>query len=88
MVHGQEVNLLWGVLGELDTLLNVALESSDASIEEFLLTLGHTIEDVDSLLGTVGLYQVCQLTSLACNLELDDLRQAQWGWRRSQHRWP
>lgn len=56
MIQGLGLNLLWGVLGELDTLLNVTLESSDASLEELLLALGHTIEDVDGLLDTAGLY--------------------------------
>lgn len=56
-------SLLWGVLSELNTLLNVALQSSDASGEELFLTGGDTVEDVDGLLGTVGLYHACQLKS-------------------------
>jgi hypothetical protein len=49
--------LLWGrVLDELNTLLDVALKTSDASLQELLLLLGDATEDVDGLLGTVGLY--------------------------------
>lgn len=59
MVHngqgGGEALLWWGVLGELNALLDVALKSLDASLEELLLLLGHTVKDVDGLLSTVGL---------------------------------
>lgn len=43
------------VLDELNTLLDVALKTGDASCEELLLLLGDTVQDVDGLLGTVGL---------------------------------
>ena len=60
-IDRQGGSLLWGVLGELDTLLNVALESLDASVQKLLLTRGDAVENVDGLFGTVGLYRVCQL---------------------------
>ena len=56
----KRVLLWWGVLDELNTLLDVALEALDASLEEGLLLLGNAAEDVGGLLGTVGLYRVCQ----------------------------
>lgn len=43
-------------MGEVNTLLDVALEALDGSLEESLLLLGDVTEDVDSLLGTVGLF--------------------------------
>jgi hypothetical protein len=52
--------LLWlFVLDKVNTLFDVALEALDASLEEGLLLLGHTTEDVGGLLGTVGLYILC-----------------------------
>lgn len=62
--RGEEALLWCRVLGELNALLNVALKSLDASLKELLLLLGHTVKDVDSLLGTVGLNRVCQLVIL------------------------
>jgi hypothetical protein len=50
-----EVLLWWGVLDELNALLNVALEALDASLEELLLLIGHAAENVDGLLRAVGL---------------------------------
>lgn len=50
-----EVLLWWGVLGELDTLLNVTLKTLDASLEELLLLICDTVQDVDGLLNTVRL---------------------------------
>ena len=47
--------LWWGVLDELDALLDITLETLDAGLEERLLLLGNAIEDVDGLLSTVGL---------------------------------
>lgn len=47
--------LWWGVLDELDALLNVALQALDARLQERLLLVGHTVQDVDGLLGAVGL---------------------------------
>lgn len=52
----KRVLLWWGVLDKLNTLLDVRLEALDASLEEALLLLGDTTEDVGGLLGTVGLY--------------------------------
>lgn len=49
------VLLLRGVLNELNTLLDVALKALDASLQESLLLVGDTVEDVTGLLGTVGL---------------------------------
>ena len=54
-IGGREVLLWWGVLSELNALLDVALESLDASLEELLLLLSHAVKDVNGLLGTVGL---------------------------------
>jgi hypothetical protein len=48
--------LLRGVVGKVNTLLDVALEALDGSLEESLLLLGDVAEDVDSLLSTVGLW--------------------------------
>ena len=53
--------LLWGnlllrrVVGESDTLLDVALQALDSSIEQSLLLIGDVGKDVDGLLGTIGL---------------------------------
>lgn len=55
VVRGREVLLWWGVLDEFDALLDVALETLDAGLEELLLLVGDTVENVDSLLNTVGL---------------------------------
>ena len=49
--------LLRGVVGKVNTLLDVALEALDGSLEESLLLLGDVAEDVDSLLSTVGLWK-------------------------------
>ena len=42
-------------MGKVNTLLDVALEALDGSLEESLLLLGDVAEDVDGLLSTVGL---------------------------------
>jgi hypothetical protein len=55
----KRVLLWWGVLDKFNTLLDVGLEALDASLEEGLLLLGDTTEDVGGLLGTVGLYETC-----------------------------
>jgi hypothetical protein len=55
VIHGQGESLLWAVLGELNTLLNIALESINTSLEKLLLTLGHAVKNVNGLLGTVQL---------------------------------
>ena len=47
--------LWWGVLDEVDALLDVALEALNAGLEELLLLVGDAVKDVDGLLGTVGL---------------------------------
>jgi hypothetical protein len=46
--------LLGGVMGKLDTLLDVALEALDSLGQETLLLLGNALQGVDGLLGTVG----------------------------------
>lgn len=51
----QGVLLWWGVLDKLNTLLNVTLEAGNTGGEQLLLLVGDTVEDVDGLLGTVGL---------------------------------
>ena len=48
--------LWWGVLDEVDALLDVALEATGASSKELLLLLGDTLEHIGGLLGAVGLY--------------------------------
>ena len=55
VVREREILLWWGVLGKFDTLLDVALETLDAGLEELLLLVGDTIKNVDGLLDTVGL---------------------------------
>lgn len=57
--HKQESKgylLLRGVVGKVNTLLDVALKALDGSLEESLLLLSDVAEDVDSLLSTVGLW--------------------------------
>ena len=49
------VLLLRRVLDELNTLLDVALKTLNASLQELLLLVGDTVKDVVGLLGTVGL---------------------------------
>jgi hypothetical protein len=53
--------LLRGVVGERDTLLDVALQALDSSIKERLLLVGDVGKDVDGLLGTIGLLIVSSL---------------------------
>lgn len=53
--RGEGVLLWWGVLDEFDTLLNVALETLDASLEELLLLSGDAAKNVDGLLRAIGL---------------------------------
>lgn len=52
---GREVLLWWGVLDEFDTLLDVALETLDASLKKLLLLIGDTVKEIDGLLHAVGL---------------------------------
>lgn len=47
--------LLRRVLDEVDALFDVALEALGAGGEELLLLVGDAVEDVDGVLGTVGL---------------------------------
>lgn len=47
--------LLGRVEDEVDTLVDVALESLDTLSQELLLLLGNTFQRVDGLLSTVGL---------------------------------
>lgn len=47
--------LWWWVLDEFDALFDVAFQALRASAKELLLLLGHALEDVDGLLGAVGL---------------------------------
>lgn len=42
-------------MGKVDSLLDVALEAGDGSLQKLLLLVGDVADDVDSLLGTVGL---------------------------------
>ena len=55
--------LWWGVLDEVDALLDVALEATGASSKELLLLLGDTLEHIGGLLGAVGLYILLALFS-------------------------
>ena len=48
-------SLLRGVVGKGNALLDVALESLDGSVQQGLLLVRDIAEDVDRLLGTVGL---------------------------------
>ena len=56
--------LWWGVLGELNALLDISLKSLDAGLEELLLLLGHTIKDVNGLLSTVELDRALSVSCL------------------------
>lgn len=61
---GRDEHLLWwGVLDEVDALLNIALEATSASFKELLLLIGDTLEHVGSLLGAIGLYILLALFS-------------------------
>lgn len=44
-----------GAVGKVDSLLDVALEAGNGSLQQLLLLVGNVAEDVDGLLGTVGL---------------------------------
>lgn len=48
--------LWWWVLNEFDALFDIALETFRASLNELLLLLGHTLEDVVGLIRAAGLY--------------------------------
>lgn len=50
--------LLWWVVGKLDTLLDVALETSVACLEKLLLVVVDLSDRVDGLFSTVGLVEV------------------------------
>jgi hypothetical protein len=49
-------------VGKVDALLDVALQARNRRVEQLLLLLGDVAEDVDGLLGAVGL-EVCQSVS-------------------------
>lgn len=66
MIQRTGGSLLWGFLGEINALLDVAIECLVASLKELALLLGHTVKNVDGLLGTVGLHSPCQIIVLAC----------------------
>lgn len=53
------VSLWWGALDELNTLANVATKALVALDEKLLLVFVCTADDVDGLLGTLGLF--CKL---------------------------
>jgi len=53
--EGRRQSLLGRVEGELDALLDVALQALDTSLQQLLFLVGDIAEDVDCLLGTVGL---------------------------------
>jgi hypothetical protein len=48
-------SLLGRVVGKVDALLDVALETRNRGLEQLLLLVGDVAEDVDGLLGAVGL---------------------------------
>lgn len=50
-------------MGELDTLLNVALQSRNRSLQKLLLLLCDVAKNVDGLLSAVGL-RICQYGSV------------------------
>ena len=52
-----------GVLDELDTLGDVALEALVAGLEQLLLVVVCAADNVDRLLGTVGLFPALATTS-------------------------
>jgi hypothetical protein len=49
-------------VGKVDALLDVALQARNRRLEQLLLLLGDVAEDVDGLLGAVGL-EACQSVS-------------------------
>jgi hypothetical protein len=53
-------SLLGRVVGKVDALLDVALQARDRLLEQRLLLVGEVAEDVDCLLGAVGLNKQCQ----------------------------
>jgi len=72
--------LLRGVVSERNTLLDVALQALDSGLQECLLLVGDIGEDIDGLLGTVGLIVVSSLHKLkavgeAAYSELDGNRE-------------
>lgn len=51
-----EQSLLCGrLVGENDTLGDVVLQATDGLLQQLLLLLGNVAEDINGLLGTVGL---------------------------------
>lgn len=51
-------------VGESNTLLDVALEAVDGLAEEPLLLVGNVAEDIDGLLGSVGLDDIMLIVLL------------------------
>lgn len=51
-------SLLGRVVGKVDTLLDVALQALNRSLEQNLLLVGDVAQNVDGLLGAVGLWSV------------------------------
>lgn len=58
---GGKYLLLGRVVGEVDALLDVALEALDSLAQELLLLLGNALQGVGGLLHTVGLRNVSQI---------------------------
>lgn len=54
-VKGEGSSLLRGVVGKGDTLADVALKTGDSSFQQLLLLVGDRRQDVNGLLGSVGL---------------------------------
>jgi hypothetical protein len=52
-------SLLGGAVGKLDSLLDVALEAGNGSLQKLLLLVGDVAEDINGLLSTVGLGGRC-----------------------------
>lgn len=52
-------SLLWGVVGEVDTLRNIVLENPDGRIHQTLFLARDVLKWVDGLLDTVGLWKQC-----------------------------
>ena len=61
--EGRNESLLWWVMSELHTLLDVAFQSFICNLEEFLFLRIDIGERVDSLFSTVGLNEMSQSTN-------------------------
>ncbi len=49
--------MLWGLVGKGDALLDVALQALDSGLQQRLLLGSQVSEDVNCLLGSVGLQE-------------------------------